>query len=114
MAEKVMDLNRFVPNGGNIPHKPIHVSIDDGDTLTFLCDDPFDITSIRRHPNGPAENPFFRSTLPFSSTKGSDDLHRTNAGPPQPDRRTRRYKVSAIVHPATGGDKPIDPDFIVD
>jgi hypothetical protein len=112
MAEKVMDLNRFVPNGGNIPHKPIHVSIDDGDTLTFLCDDPFDITNIRRHPNGPAENPFCRPT-PFSSTHGSDDLHRTNSGPPMPDRRTRHYKVSATVHTANG-DRPIDPDFIVD
>jgi hypothetical protein len=113
MAEKVMDLNRFVDNGGNAPHKPIHVKIDDADTLTFLCDDPFEITEIKRHPNGPSENPFHRSTLPFGSTRGSDDLHRTNSGSPKPDTRTRRYKVSAVVY-TPNGSKPIDPDFIVD
>ena len=112
MAEKVMDLNRFVDNGGKIPHKAIHVKLDEADTLTYLCDDPFEITDIKRHPNGPAENPF-HPPLPFSSAKGSDDLHRTNSGSPKPDRRTRRYKVSAVVHTAHG-DKLIDPDFIVD
>ena len=113
MAEKVMDLNRFVDNGGKIPHKPIHLKLDDADTLTFLCDDPFDITKIERHPSGPQENPFFRETLPFTGSKGSDDLYRTNGGSPKSDRRTRRYKVSAVVHTASG-DKGIDPDFIVD
>ena len=113
MAEKVMDLNRFVDNGGKIPHKPIHLKLDDADTLTFLCDDPFDITSINRDPKGGPENPFFRETLPFNSSKGSDDLYRTSAGSAKSDRRTRRYKVSAVVHTANG-DKAIDPDFIVD
>jgi hypothetical protein len=114
MAEQVMDLNRFVPNGGNIPHKPIHVRINDGDTLTFLCDDPFEITGIALDvPNKPPENPFHRP-LRFTSTEGSDGLHRASAGPPKADVRTRRYKVSATVYPAGGGSKPIDPDFIVD
>ena len=107
MAEKVMDLNPFVQNP-NAPDTPVRVSIGDADTITFVCDIPFQVLNIHEHrPGGSARNPFHRP-VPFPSNRGKDDKHRTNSGSAKPNS-TGEYKIT--FH-ADGRD--IDPHFIVD
>ena len=108
MAEKIMDLNRFVLDP-NAPHKPIRISIKDADTITFMCDDSFYVKEIGLKAS-PAQrkNPFHRQNLPFNSTAGSDDLHRTSSGPAM-DAAMGHYKITFV-----SGKQTIDPDFIVD
>ena len=108
MAEKVMDLNRFVANP-NAPHKPVRISIKDADTITFLCDDAFQVKEVGLKANpSQRKNPFHRQVLPFVSTEGSDNLHRASSGPPM-DGTMGHYKITFV-----SGGKTIDPDFIVD
>ena len=109
MAEKVMDLNRFIPTVPN--HKPIHISIKEADTITFTCDDPFSVTDIKTA-SGTRTNPFHRTTLPFGSAAGSDQIHRTSSGPAQTGKQGR-YKIT--FQATVGGVlTTIDPDFIVE
>jgi len=108
MAEKVMDLNRFQSNPPG-PHTPVRLSIQDADTLTFTCDDPFQIIDI--HVEG-AHDPgyVFHRSPPFDSTKGSDNIHRANTGSPKAGTKGS-YKVTFKRLP---NGPVIDPHFIVE
>src|SRR5258706_1712825 len=107
MPEKSRDLTRFV-KVPNAPDVPVEISIGNADTITFLCDIPFEVIKIHEHrPGGAAKNPFHRP-LPFPGARGKDNRHRTNSGSAKGSTKGE-YKIT--FH-ADGRD--IDPHFIVD
>jgi hypothetical protein len=130
MANYVMDLNKFILQP-NVPHQPIHIKLANADTITFQCDDPFEITDIVDDSAAmpkPRKNPFHRPLPPnpanpngvFKSKDGSGDIHRANTGPAkQGTGGGQRYKTHFRVFGLSSPPFPhptmdIDPDFIVD
>ena len=103
MAERVIDLNRHIPN--EVPHLPTYISESRQDTVSWECEEEFEITDIT------PRNPFFRDFPALATLSASDHRYRLNSGPTKPNSKGTHYHshFRTTGRPAAG-----DPDIIVD
>ncbi len=104
MAERMIDLNRFIPNA-NVPHRGTHISESRQDTILWECEQDFEITDVQ------PSNPFHRQFPARASWSPQEQVFKVNSGPPRQGTRGQYHTIFRTLGAAAGGG---DPDIIID